>query len=226
MRNTARLFAGTLGWYKSAACNGRRRIEPEDDKTKNSLQLDACTHLFLRAPNQRPRCARRYSSAKGRARLPFRARAWELGQAVSRSRHLAPDMARRGRAPALQVLPSYTEEDLLKETGRLLQESKQLREQVATHWQIKPEQWQKTLADSADAVKQYTRWSVTGPAVEQMTKRPLPGDNSWKAAKQVRAPTGCSHRLRRAPSPPPPSHGMLRAAVTSVTAPSTVSVAL
>ena len=95
-------------------------------------------------------------------------------------------------------MPTITEEDLLKETGRLLQESKQLREQVATHWQIKPEQWQKTLADSADAVKQYTRWSVTGPAVEQMTKRPLPGDNSWKAAKQVRAPTGCSHRLRRA----------------------------
>ena len=26
-----------------------RRIEPEDDKPKNSLQLDACTHLFRSA---------------------------------------------------------------------------------------------------------------------------------------------------------------------------------
>ncbi len=95
-------------------------------------------------------------------------------------------MARRSRGPALQVLPSYTQEDLLKETGRLLQESKQLRERVADHWQIEPEQWDKTLADSADAVQQYTRWAVTGRAMEQLTKRGGDGDNTWKAAKHVR----------------------------------------
>lgn len=88
----------------------------------------------------------------------------------------------------LQVLPSYTPEDLLKETGRLLQESKQLRERVADHWQIEPEQWEKSLADSADAVRQYTRWSVTGQAMQQLTGRRT-DVNNWKAAKQVRVIT-------------------------------------
>ena len=94
-------------------------------------------------------------------------------------------MARRGRGQVLQVMPSYTEEDLLKETGLLLQQSKELRENVATHWQIKPEDWNKSLADSSGAVHQYTRWAVTGPALEQMTQRAQPGDNSWNAAKAV-----------------------------------------
>jgi len=105
-------------------------------------------------------------------------------------------MARRGRGQVLQVMPSYTEEDLLKETGRLLQQSKELRESVATHWLIKPEDWNKSLADSSGAVRQYTRWAVTGPALEQMTQRAQPGDNSWNAAKAVR---------RRDPRSPPPS---------------------
>lgn len=102
-------------------------------------------------------------------------------------------MARR-RGPVLQVLPSYTQEDLLKETGRLLQESKQLRERVADHWQIEPEQWEKSLADSADAVRQYTRWSVTGQAMQHLTGRGT-DVNNWKAAKQVRVTTdGASAR--------------------------------
>ena len=91
--------------------------------------------------------------------------------------------------PALQVMPSYTQEDLLKETGRLLQQSKQLREQVCDHWQIEDDKWKKSLADSEDAVRHYTRWTVTGRAMEQMAGRGNSGENQWKEAKQVPSPT-------------------------------------
>lgn len=100
-------------------------------------------------------------------------------------------MALRGRGPAIQVMPSYTQQELLKETGRLLQMSKQLREQVCEHWEISNAAWDKTPADSEAAVRQYTRWTVTGPAMKQIPGRAGSGgisskQDTWKETKQVR----------------------------------------
>ena len=99
-------------------------------------------------------------------------------------------MARRGRVHQLQVLPTYTEEDLLKETGRLLNSehgAKQLVARITTDWEIEPARYQKTLADSAEAVKKYTRWAVTGPVLDQMVPRQggAGHENTWKAAKKA-----------------------------------------
>ena len=96
------------------------------------------------------------------------------------------------RVDTYELRQAFTPEEVLRETGRLLEHSKQLVERVVNDWQIEPERYQKSLSDSVEVVARYTRWAVTGALMQELMKEENPdaaGGSTWQAAKAVRAPS-------------------------------------